>query len=338
MARLYKDQFILVTGAVGFIGSCVVRHFNNKGYKNLVLVDDFASGSQWKNLRQKMFIEMISSRELSGWLEGRESDIEGIIHLGACSDTMETNGNYFYENNYRFSIMLAEFALKNNIPFITASSAATYGDGGRGFVDDHAGLAGLMPLNMYGFSKHMFDLWALQQNVLDQIVCLKYFNVFGPNEYHKGRMASMVYHGYNQIKEKGHVQLFKSTSPGYQDGEQMRDFIYVKDAVEMTVEFLTNGIRGVFNIGTGKPTSWNQLMGHIFNALKMEPKIQYIDMPESLQKGYQNYTAADMTKYHAARKEKGLKPWIFTPLEKGVEDYVCHYLDKKDSVGDYSRW
>ncbi|MBM3201568.1 MAG: ADP-glyceromanno-heptose 6-epimerase [Chlamydiae bacterium] len=338
MKSLYKDQFILVTGALGFIGSCVVRHFNNKGYKNLVLVDDFDAAGKWKNLRQKGFIECISSRELKGWLEGRESDLEGILHLGATSDTTELSGAHFYENNYRFSIMLAEFALKNSIPFIAASSAATYGDGLRGFSDDHEGLIGLMPMNIYGFSKHMFDLWALQQNVLDQIVCLKYFNVFGPNEYHKGKMASMVYHGYNQIKEKGYVELFKSTSSAYKDGEQMRDFIYVKDVVEMTVEFLTNGLKGVYNIGTSKPVSWNQLMHSIFKAMKMDPKIHYVDMPESLKKSYQNYTAADMTKYHAARKKEGLKPWQFTPIEKSVEDYVCNYLDKRDPTGDYSRW
>jgi ADP-L-glycero-D-manno-heptose 6-epimerase len=338
MSKLYKDQFILVTGALGFIGSCVVRHFNNKGYKNLVLVDDLEAGVKWKNLRQKGFIEIISKHELKDWLKGRERDLEGIIHLGACSSTIESDGDYFYENNYRYSIMLAEFALHNNIPFICASSAATYGDGLRGFSDDHEGLMGLQPMNMYGFSKHLFDLWAAQQNVLDQIVCLKYFNVFCPNEYHKGSMASMVYHGYNQIKEKGYVQLFKSTTPTYADGDQVRDFIYVKDVVEMTAEFLTNGLRGIFNIGTAKPISWNQLMGSIFKSLKMETNIQYIEMPEQLKKAYQNYTAADMTKYHRSRKEQGLKPWTFTPSEKAIEDYVCHYLDKKDSVGDYSRW
>jgi ADP-L-glycero-D-manno-heptose 6-epimerase len=234
--------------------------------------------------------------------------------------------------------MLAEFALKNGIPFITASSAATYGDGLRGFSDDHEALTGLLPMNIYGFSKHMFDLWALQQNVLDQIVCLKYFNVFGPNEYHKGKMASMVYHGYKQVKEKGHVELFKSTTVAYKDGDQMRDFIYVKDVVEITAEFLTNGLRGVFNIGTGKPTTWNHLMGSIFSALKMEPHINYIDMPEALKGSYQNYTVADMTKYHGERKKAGLKPWVFTPIDKAIEDYVCHYLDKRDALGDYSRW
>ncbi len=328
----------MVTGALGFIGSCIVRHFNNKGYKNLVLVDDLKTSVKWKNVRQKGFIELISRHELQDWLKGRESDLEGIIHLGACSSTTETNGDYLYQNNYRFSIMLAEFALNNNIPFIFASSASTYGDGSRGFSDDHEGLIGLQPMNPYGLSKHLFDLWAMQQNVLNQIVSLKYFNVFGPNEYHKGSMASMVFHGYNQIKEKGQINLFKSTTPQYKDGDQLRDFIYVKDVVEMTVEFLTSGLKGVYNIGTGKPVSWNQLMGGIFNALKLPVNIQYIDMPDHLRKAYQNYTAADMTKYHLMRKEKGLKPWIFTPMEKAVEDYVCHYLDKKDSVGDYSRW
>lgn len=338
MSKLYKDQIIVITGAAGFIGSCLVRYLNNKGYSNLVLVDDLKESPKWKNLRQKSFLELVSRHEIFDWIEGRESEIEAFIHMGACSSTTVTDGDYIYQNNYRFTIRLAEYALENNIPFIAASSAATYGDGSRGFCDDHEGLLGLSPMNLYGWSKYAIDAWAFQQGVLDRLVFLKYFNVFGPNEYDKGGMASMIFHGYHQIVENGSVKLFKSNHPDYGDGEQVRDFIYVKDVVEMTCDFLTNDIRGVFNIGTGKPVSWNVLMKAIFKALDKDPKIEYIDMPAKLQKAYQNYTSADMTKYHLARKEKGLKPFQTMEIEEAVEDYVLNYLDKGDTVGDHQRW
>ncbi len=315
-------QYIVVTGAAGFIGSCVVRYLNDVGKDHLILVDDIKKTEKWKNLLGKRFSQLISKHALFEWLKGREQEISAIIHLGACSDTLEMDGDYLLENNTRYSIRLAEYALKQGIRFIYASSAATYGDGSLGFSDHHDLLGELRPLNLYGFSKHLFDLWAQQQGVLDQLVGLKYFNVFGPNEHHKGRMASMVYKMLPPALQEGKICLFKSTEPSrFGDGEQMRDFIYVKDAVRMTCGFLDSRHGGIFNIGMGVPTTWNQLSCALFKAASRPAQIEYIDMPKEMVKQYQNYTCADMTKYFGVHK---------TPLkynmEEAVNDYVCHHL------------
>ncbi|MBS0620115.1 MAG: ADP-glyceromanno-heptose 6-epimerase [Verrucomicrobia bacterium] len=322
--QLCDERFILITGAAGFIGSCTVRHLNDLGYTNLILVDDIKKTEKWKNLIRKQSADLLSKEALFSWLEGKERQIFAIIHLGACSDTLELDGNYLMENNYRYTLRLAEYALENEIRFIYASSAATYGDGKLGFADDHEKLGNLKPLNLYGFSKYWFDLWAKQQGVLDQIVGLKYFNVFGPNENHKGRMASMVYKMLPIVQKEGKIRLFKSSEPErFKDGGQCRDFIYVKDVARMTCAFLENGARGIFNIGSGTPTTWNQLAEAVFKAVDKRPQIEYIDMPEDLRNQYQNYTCAEMTKY----RESGLPPCAYT-VEQGVIDYVQNYLLK----------
>lgn len=325
--KMYDDQLIIVTGAAGFIGSGVVRYLNDKGYSNLILVDDFHESPKWKNLYQKKFMDIISKHELFSFLSGREKEIEAFIHLGACSDTVMQDGDYFMENNYRYSVKLAEYALKHNHRFIYASSAATYGMGEYGFSDDHNGLDHLQSLNLYGFSKHLFDLWLKRHGALDDVVGLKYFNVFGPNESHKGRMASMVYHMTHQIQKEGSVRLFKSTEPDkYKDGGQKRDFIYVKDAVDMTCSFLSNDITGIYNVGRGETETWNELASAVFKALGKAEKIEYISMPVDLAKQYQNYTCADMNKYYSALASNGIEKPIKKTLEESVIEYVSYYL------------
>jgi len=325
---LFDDQMIVITGAAGFIGSAVVRYLNDRKRNNLVLVDDLGEKGTWKNLVGKDFIEIISQKEIFHWLKGREKEIEAFIHLGACSDTLENNAEFLLENNYRFSVQLAEYALTNDHRFIYASSAATYGDGSRGFSDEHACLESYRPLNMYAFSKHLFDLWVKRENVLNQVVGLKYFNVFGPNEYHKEHMASMVYKMYRVIKKDLAIQLYKSTDPKYGDGEQLRDFIYVKDAAKMTCRLLDDAFKdvsGIFNIGRGEAVSWNRLAKALFKAMQIEEKIGYIDMPDSLAKQYQNYTCADMKKYNEVHKITGDNPDVMN-IEEAVIDYVQNYL------------
>jgi len=321
--ELYKDQYIVVTGAAGFIGSCVVRLLNDRGFSNLILVDDFGSVDCWKNLIGKQYVEMISKDELFSWLKGKESAIEAFIHLGACSNTLESSVSYLFENNYRYSVRLAEYAIKNQHRFIYASSAATYGNGSRGFSDNHDALDTLRPLNMYGYSKHMFDLWLKNQGLLGNVTGLKYFNVYGPNEYHKGRMSSAICHFVKQIDDSGEVKLFKSSEPKiYGDGGQLRDFIYVKDVSRITCDLLTKEAYGIYNIGTGTPHTWNDLAKAVFKGLKKPEEIRYIEMPADLVGKYQNYTAAEMDKLSAVfGGDLGI-----TPFEQAVVDYVEHYL------------
>lgn len=324
--KLYDDKLIVLTGGAGFIGSGVLRYLNDKKITNIVIVDNLGQGDKWQNLVGKQFVEILHKDNLFEWLEGRENEIEAFIHLGACSNTMEYDANYLLENNYAYTLRLAEYALKNNHRFIYASSAATYGNGTRGFSDDHEGLESLRPLNMYGYSKHLFDLWAKRQGVLDKIVGLKYFNIFGPNEGHKGRMASAIVKMVPQALEEGAIRLFKyyasSSEPErYMDGEQCRDFLYVKDAAKMTCAFLELDVGGIYNIGQGHPHTWNFLAKNVFDALNLPMNIEYIDMPHELQGQYQNYTCAEMDKF------EGLFPAHFiTPLEDAVFDYVRSYL------------
>lgn len=325
MELLSHEKIIIVTGAAGFIGSAVARHLNDLGYHRLLLVDDIEKTEKWKNLLGKQFEDFISKHALFPWLENRANEVAAIIHLGACSDTMETDGDFLMENNFRYSQKLALVALKHQIRFIYASSAATYGDGSLGFSDDIDQLEELRPLNLYGFSKHLFDLWAKQQGLLDQIVGLKYFNVFGPNENHKGNMASMVYKMLPKVSREGVVHLFKSTEPDrFGDGDQCRDFIYVKDVAKMTCGFLFNNIGGIFNIGRGEPTTWNELAAALFHAVGKEKNIQYVEMPEPLRKQYQNYTCADMNRY--LKQHQHLPP--STSISDAVVDYVQGYLLK----------
>ena len=328
--QLYDDQLIVITGAAGFIGSGVVSHLNDRGYYNLLLVDDLRKGDKWKNLRNKRFIDWISRYDLFDFLEEREREIEAIIHLGACSSTQETDGDYFFKTNYRFSVRLADYALTHGHRFIYASSAATYGKGEAGFSDDHDRLDMLCPINLYAFSKHLFDKWIKEQGVLDRVVGLKYFNIFGPNERHKKEMASMVMHLTDQIRKTGCVKLFRSSEPDrFADGEQCRDFYYVKNAVKTTCFFLDHDLNGIFNVGSGKAISWNQVARIIFKILEKEEKIDYIPMPHDLVASYQNYTCADMTKWNRELETKQLTFTNDFSLEEGIHDYVSHYLLKE---------
>lgn len=321
--KLYDDQLIVVTGGAGFIGSGVIRHLNDKNIDNIVVVDELGQTAKWKNLVGKRFLDIIDKRNFFEWLKGREDSIEAFIHLGACTSTVETDATYLLENNYHFSVRLAEYALTNNHRFIYASSAATYGDGSLGFSDDQNQLEMLAPLNMYGYSKHLFDLWLKNCDVLNKVVGLKYFNVFGPNEGHKGRMASAITHILPTARKEGSIKLFKSSSPAeFADGEQKRDFIYVKDVARMTCAFLENDATGIYNIGSGKAGSWNEVAEGVFKAIGSPVNIQYIDMPNDLVGKYQNYTCADMRKTAAVLKEKA----VCMPLEDSIVQYIRDYL------------
>lgn len=321
--KIYDHQLIVITGGVGFIGSALTRYLNDLGIRNIVLVDDLGSTEKWKNLLGKNIIDIIDKKELFDWLKGKESLIEGIIHLGACSATTETDASYLLENNYRYSVRLAEYALKADIRFIYASSAATYGDGSLGFSDNIENIGNLRPLNMYGMSKQLFDLWAKNEGVLNRVTGLKFFNVFGPNEFHKGRMASAIYHMYRSILNEGVIRLFKSNDlKNYADGEQKRDFIYVKDVAAMIYAFLISDAVGIYNVGSGKANSWNTLAQASFKALELSPNIEYISMPQDLFGKYQNYTCADMKQTVKAIGKSA----VCRPLEDSVADYILNYL------------
>ncbi|MBS0622258.1 MAG: ADP-glyceromanno-heptose 6-epimerase [Verrucomicrobia bacterium] len=320
---LSDDKYIVVTGGAGFIGSNLIRYLNRNGFINIVVVDDLGLDEKWQNLLGTRFSQILPIYGLWDWLEGRQSEIQAIVHLGACSSTVERDADYLLENNTRYTIRLAEYALWNQIRFIYASSAATYGDGSKGFSDDHAKLPLLRPLNMYGYSKHLVDLWMEQQGVLDRVVGLKYFNIFGPYEAHKGKMASAIRTWVNQAQTQGFLRLFKSNDlKHFRDGEQQRDFLYIKDAVEMTAAFLHQDICGVFNIGRGTATTWNELAQAVFQALGLPPKIDYVEMPEELAGKYQNYTCADMFKYRMHAE----LPFDPKPITIAVIDYVHNYL------------
>lgn len=321
--KLYDEELIVVTGGAGFIGSCVVKHLNDLGLDNIVIVDNLGVNEKWKNLVGKRYVDILHKDQLFDWLDGKENVVEAFIHLGACSSTVETDANYLLENNYRYSVRLAEYALKNDCRFIYASSAATYGDGKEGFSDDQALLSTLQPLNMYGYSKHIFDLWLQKKGLLDQVVGLKYFNVFGPNECHKGRMASAILHLVPIAKREGKVRLFKSDEPHrFGDGEQCRDFIYVKDVARMTCAFLNNDQNGIFNVGRGGAETWNTLANAVFKALEIPADIEYFDMPADLKGKYQNYTCAETAKL---KKALGKEAHCMG-FENAVIEYVRQYI------------
>ena len=322
---------IIVTGGAGFIGSAIVAGLNSRGIDDIVIVDILGSDEKWKNLQRLRFADYVEADDFLEMLTAGKIDwpVEVIFHMGACSDTTEQNASYMIQNNYDFSKLLANWAVGRGLRFIYASSAATYGDGSQGFSDDEAGLDKLGPLNIYGYSKQMFDLWAIRAGLLKRIVGLKYFNVFGPNEYHKGEMRSFVVKAFEQINAAGKVGLFKSHRPDYADGEQKRDFLYIKDAVDMTLFFLDNRkIAGLFNIGTGAARTWNDLANATFAAMNKEPNIEYIPMPEKLRDKYQYFTQADITKLRTAGYKR--EP---TSLEDAIKDYVQNYLQKDEYLG-----
>jgi len=309
---------IVVTGASGFIGCNLAAELNARGYRNLLLVDSLGRDDKWRNLAGLDFEDLLQPAAFLTLVEsGKLADVDAIFHLGACSATTERDADYLLENNYRTTRTLCEWSLKHGVRFVYASSAATYGDGGKGYSDT-APLADLRPLNMYGYSKHMFDLWAQKHGYFDRIVGLKYFNVFGPHETYKGDMRSMVHKAYGQILETGKVQLFKSYLPEYADGGQMRDFVYVKDAVAATLYFLEHReIGGLFNCGTGKARTWIDLMNAVFTSMGVAPQIEFVEMPEVLRGKYQYFTQAEMAKLRAAGYTAP-----FTSLEDAVRDYV----------------
>lgn len=317
---------IVVTGGAGFIGSAIVWRLNTLGNDNIILVDELGTTDKWKNLVGLKFQEFIHKDDfISSVIEDSvDFPIEAIIHMGANSSTTEKDADHLMSNNYLYTQELAKYCLSRNIRFIYASSAATYGDGSLGFVDDESKLETLRPLNMYGYSKQLFDLWAKKNKVLDKIVGLKFFNVYGPNEYHKGDMRSVVHKAFEQVRDIGKVKLFKSLHPNYKDGEQMRDFVYVKDAVEMTIYFLEHPEKnGIFNVGAGKARTWNDLVTALFNAVGKAVNIEYIDLPENLREKYQYFTEANLSKIRSA----GYSESTIT-LEDGVSDYVKNYLLK----------
>lgn len=315
---------IVVTGAAGFIGSAIVWSLNRLGETDVICVDQFDSTDKWKNMAPLVYrdyreSDLFLEQVLSGTLE---KNVSAIFHMGACSDTTETDGRFMVKNNFEYSKHLARYAVGEGIRFIYASSAATYGDGSRGYSDDESRLHELRPLNMYAMSKQMFDLWARENGMLDKIVGLKYFNVFGPNEYHKGDMRSLVCKGHAQIKETGALRLFKSYRQEYADGAQERDFIYVKDAVKATLHFYRASKRcGIFNVGTGRARNWNDLASALFKAMDVPENIKYVDMPETLRDRYQYHTEANVGKLRQAGFDGE-----FTSLEDAVTDYVKRYL------------
>ena len=316
---------IVVTGATGFIGRNLAAELNARGHDNLLLVDNLGREEKWRHLRGLEFDDILDPAAFLGHVEeGRLKDVDAIFHLGACSATTERDADYLLANNYRYTRTLCEWSLKSGVRFIYASSAATYGDGSKGY-SDRTPLKELRPLNMYGFSKHIFDLWAQRMDYLDKIVGLKYFNVYGPYEDHKGDMRSMVHKAWGQIRETGKVKLFKSYRPEYADGEQMRDFVYVRDAVAVTLYFWDHReIGGLYNCGTGQARSWKDLMNAVFAAMKVKPSIEFIEMPEILRGKYQYFTQADMSKLRAAGYTAP-----FTPLEHAVAEYVKFLIERE---------
>lgn len=318
---------IVVTGGAGFIGSCVVSKLNHLGRNDIIVVDALGEDDKWKNLRALDFHDYLDRDTLLPYLRNARQ-VEAVVHMGACSATTERDSHFLMENNYRYTLDLATHCLEHGIRFIYASSAATYGDGEMGYADDPERLQELKPLNMYGYSKHLFDLKARREGWLKEIVGLKFFNVYGPNEYHKDNMVSVVYRAFHQIKETGSVKLFKSHRPDYENGGQMRDFIYVDDVVRVITALLDEpNVNGIFNLGTGKARTFSDLAEAVFAAMGLPPKIEYIDMPEHLRDRYQYFTQAETARLQSHGGALG-KPFI--SLEDGVADYVKNYLEKDE--------
>lgn len=319
---------IIVTGGAGFIGSAFVWKLNRQGIEDIIIVDRLGSTDKWKNLvnlryadylHRDTFLKMVTE-------DAVPFKVNALIHMGACSSTTERDADFLWTNNFSYTRTMSEWALKHAIRFIYASSAATYGNGSQGFSDDHATVANLKPINMYGYSKQVFDVWALRHHLENQMAGIKFFNVFGPNEYHKGDMTSVIFKAFHQIRQTGKVRLFKSYLPEYGDGGQMRDFVYVKDCVDAMWWLLQNpSVNGIFNLGTGKARTWNDLIHAVFAAMAVGPNIEYIEMPEGLRKQYQYFTQAEMGKLKTAGCQVD-----FSPLEDSVRDYVVNYLQQAD--------
>ncbi|MFC1721271.1 ADP-glyceromanno-heptose 6-epimerase [Patescibacteria group bacterium] len=318
---LEKNKRIIVTGGAGFIGANIVKGLNEDGYKHITIVDQLTNDGRWKNLADISYDQYFDKDDFLDRIQNNTlGNVDVIIHIGACSSTVEVDENFLLYNNTIYSKELFDYCTQNNCRFIYASSAATYGNGDMGYDDNERNLK---PMNCYGYSKHLFDQWVLDSEEKPrQWAGLKFFNVYGPYENHKGRMASMVYHGYNQIVDSGKVKLFKSHKEGYVDGGQKRDFVYIKDVVNVVSFFLNNPDKsGIFNVGTGKARTFLDMQKAIFAALNKEPNIKFIDIPEDLQDKYQYYTEADITNLRSVGYQDE-----FYSLEDGVKDYVQNYL------------
>ena len=319
---------IVVTGGAGFIGSALIWELNHLSFSDILVVDHLGESEKWHNLVNLKFADYLSREEFHNLLLANRlpEDISAIVHLGACSSTTERNADFLMQNNFKYSQDICRYALDKKIRIIVASSAATYGDGRLGFSDDPALIPKLKPLNMYGYSKQLLDLWLLRHNYQGQVCSLKFFNVYGPNEYHKGDMQSVVSKAYRQIKQNGHLKLFDSNDPKILAGEQKRDFVYVKDCVTLMAYLLEHPkINGIYNVGTGVARTFKDLGLAVFRALDAEPQIDYIPMPKELSAKYQNYTCADMSWLKTIDY-----PGKFGTLEEGVTDYVKNYLSQPD--------
>ena len=323
----------IVTGGAGLIGSAVVWYWNTQNITDILIVDHLGESEKWKNLRALRYSDYLEKDDFLPRLARGDFDgkIEGIMHLGACSATTELDATYLINNNFRYTAELAEYAVRNNIRMVYASSCATYGDGTLGYKDDESSIEELRPLNMYGYSKQMFDLYAKQRGWLDKLVGCKFSNVYGPNEFHKGNMRSVVLRAFEQITATGKMGLFKSYNPEYADGEFKRDFLYVKDAVKMLwhLACVNKNAHGLFNIGSGRAETWNALAEAAFSALGKPCNIEYIEMPEHLRSKYQYYTCAEMDKLRAAGYTQEA-----TSLKDAVHDYLVNYCLQGKYLGD----
>jgi ADP-L-glycero-D-manno-heptose 6-epimerase len=314
---------IVVTGAAGFIGSVLVGKLNSIGIENILMVDDFSNEQKKVNWSSKKFSDKMDRADFLKWFDENASQVKFVYHIGARTDTTEFNKEIFDELNVNYTKAIWNTCTKNNIPLVYASSAATYGGGEQGYADNHNEIPALHPLNPYGWSKQEFDVWALQQiNTPPQWQGLKFFNVYGPNEYHKARMASVIFHSFHQINNTGKVKLFRSHRPDFKDGWQLRDFIYVKDLVNVCVFLMQNKVQsGIYNLGTGKARSFYDLADSTFRAMDKTTDIEYVDIPADIRDKYQYFTEADMSKLIAQGYSTP-----FTSLEEGVRDYVTNYL------------
>lgn len=318
-----KSATIVVTGAAGFIGSCLAGYLNSRGFNNLILVDDFSRTDKACNLKGKHYIKKVERAGFFEWLNKHKPSIDFIFHIGARTDTTEFNYSIHQELNVEYSQKIWNYCCVHNVPLVFASSAATYGAGEHGYQDAHELSFKLKPLNPYGVSKNEFDKWVLHENSHPPFWAgLKFFNVYGPNEYHKGRMASVIWHAFNQVKATGKMKLFRSHRPDFKDGRQLRDFIFVKDVVKVCHWLMEKQpASGLYNLGTGKARAFEDLVLATFRGMDQEPAIEFIDMPEDIRDKYQYFTEADMGKLQAAGYRDA-----FYSLEEGVEDYVRNYL------------